>query len=183
MIAFTVSNGKYHNAVVLIVKPRRGKARSSESLVNDEKFVVDTVAMNRYGIHSVATLLLHIAVASVSVSDSICFTQNSIRNSFVASNFIVDKALIWTGLQAWILPDTYLTLRAPAIDFNEFQYSHTRPQSCFSNLPFWQGKTLVYAYMFMVKHRLFIEHNIFRPEVAPLCLCVVGIRSRSNPRL
>ena len=75
-----------------------------------------------------------------------------------------------------------LTLRAPAIDFNEFQYSHTRPQSCFSNLPFWQGKTLVSAYMYMVKHKLFIEYNIFRPEVvvAPLCVCVVWIRSRSK---
>ena len=60
----------------------------------------------------------------------------------------------------------YLTLRAPAVDFNEFQYTHVRPQSCFSNLKFWQLKTLVSdACIYMVKHRLFIdyiEHNIFR---------------------
>ena len=29
-----------------------------------------------------------------------------------------------------------LTLRAPAVDFNEFQYNRVRPQSCFSNLNF-----------------------------------------------
>ena len=75
-----------------------------------------------------------------------------------------------------------LTLHVPAVDFNEFQYSHMRPQSCFSNLPFWEGKTLVSANMYMVKHKLFIENNIFRPEVvvAPLCVCIVWIRSRSK---
>ena len=54
----------------------------------------------------------------------------------------------------------------PAIDFNEFQYTHMRPQSCFSNLKLWQLKTLVSdACIYMVKHELFIdyiEHNIFR---------------------
>ena len=29
-----------------------------------------------------------------------------------------------------------LTLRAPAVDFNEFQYNRVRPQSCFSHLNF-----------------------------------------------
>ena len=43
----------------------------------------------------------------------------------------------------WLPQATMLTLCMPAIYFNQFQYTHWRLPSSFSNLLFWQVKTLV----------------------------------------